>query len=41
MASNRRYTQIKHLYNPKDGFISTVPEKDVRRPGRDKEQSGS
>lgn len=29
MARNRRYTQIKHLYSPKDGFISTVPEKDV------------
>jgi hypothetical protein len=29
MAGNRRYTQIKYLYGPKYGFISTVPEKDV------------
>jgi hypothetical protein len=30
MAGNRRYTQIKHLYTPKDGFITTIPEKDIR-----------
>jgi hypothetical protein len=34
MASNRRYTQIKHLYHPVDGFIKTIPEKDILLSGR-------
>jgi hypothetical protein len=29
MTNNNRYTQIKHLYHPVDGFIRTVPKKDV------------
>lgn len=36
MARRRRYTQIKHLLSPRDGFINTVPEKDVENgPGRE------
>lgn len=35
MTVNRRYTQIKHLYRPKQGFINTVPEKDIKHTDRD------
>ncbi|SHN02551.1 DUF2357 domain-containing protein [Chitinophaga sp. CF418] len=41
MAGNRRYTQIKHLYTPKGGFISTIPEKDIRLADRGEEESES
>jgi len=41
MASNKRYTLVKYLYNPENGFIKTVPEKDIRLPGRREDESGS
>ena len=34
MAGNRRYTQIKYLLNPVDGFIKTIPEKAIQLPVR-------
>ncbi len=41
MAGNRRYTQIKHLYSPKEGFIKTASEKDVRWPEQREDPSAS
>ncbi|PWV44849.1 DUF2357 domain-containing protein [Chitinophaga sp. S165] len=41
MAGNRRFTQIKHLYSPKEGFIKTVTEEDVRWPDRSEDPSAS
>lgn len=41
MVGNKRYTQIKHLYSPKDAFIKTVPEKDIRWPNNSEDPSAS
>lgn len=41
MARNRRYTQIKQLFSPKGGFITTVPENVVRSSGRKNDPAAS
>ncbi|MBW8684452.1 DUF2357 domain-containing protein [Chitinophaga rhizophila] len=36
MANNKRYTQIKHLYRPVNGYIHTISEAVVKAASRDK-----